>query len=933
MKTSAIILVFLVTGFCIQAQDGRFDPDAVLKTDPKVTIGQLDNGLKYFIRKNSKPENRAQLWLVVNAGSILEDEDQLGLAHFTEHMAFNGTKNFEKQELVSYLESIGMQFGPEINAYTGFDETVYMLQLPTDSIELMEKGFMILEDWAHNISFEEEEIDKERGVVIEEWRLGRGADMRMQDKQLPVIFKGSLYADRLPIGKMEILESFDQQVIKRFYRDWYRPDLMAVIAVGDFDEKRIKEKIYEHFSQIGLADERRERKSYEVPDHEETLFAIATDPEATYTIVSVYYKNDPFEAETVGDYKVLLMQQVFSRMFNQRLYELLNQAEPPFLVSYGGRGDIVRTKSIYALQAAVRENGIEKGLEALLSEAQRVREFGFTSAELERAKTKIIRQYEQFYEEREKSESSSFASEYSRHFLEGECIPGIEFEYEMAMNLVPEISLDEINQLMGKWITEHNRVILLSGPESAEIPKESELLAVFDRVGEKELTAYDDGFSDQPLMDEIPEQASIVSENYIDTLGVTEWTLSNGVKLVLKPTDFKNDEILFQSFSPGGTSLASNQDYISADMAVDVIRESGMGKFGKTDLDKKLSDKIVSVFPYISTLDEGFTGSSSNKDIETMFQLIYLYMTQSRIDSTGFLSYQSRMKGFIENRSADPESAFYDTLMVTMAQYHPRVRPWSEELLDEMNMEKSFKFYNDRFADASDFIFFIVGSFTVDEIKPLVTTYLGNLPSINRKETWKDTGITPPQGVIKKEVRKGIEPKSRVSMYFTGPFEYSRENSYTLNAMTSVLRIKLREVLREDLGGTYGVSVGSSGTLFPRQEYQVSVSFGCSPERVEEMILNIFQVMDTLRKVGPGEDYVQKVSEQQKRSYETNLKENGYWMRSLYNAYYLKKDPVMIYRYPELFETLSEEMIKDAAGKYLNTDNYVEVILYPEEPE
>ena len=929
---AAFILCLLVCTF-LYAQQKEVNMESGLPLDAKIRTGKLDNGLTYFIRLNEKPENRAQLWLVVNAGSILEDGDQPGLAHFTEHMAFNGTEHFAKQELVDYLESIGMQFGPEVNAYTGFDETVYMLQVPTDDQELMGKGFLILEDWADNISFEDEEIDEERGVVIEEWRLGRGAEGRMLDKQLPVIFKGSKYAERLPIGKKEVLETFGHETLKRFYRDWYRPDLMAVIAVGDFDQEWIEQKIRDHFSGLSHAGESRVRESFPVPDHQETLFALETDPEASYTVLSIYFMSEPFEAKTVGEYKILIMEQLFSRMFNLRLYELLNQPEPPFLASYAGRGDLVRSKATYSLNAAVKEDGIMKGLEALLTEAQRVNQYGFTEAELDRAKTKVLRQYEQSYNEREKTESSSYADEYSRHFLEGEPVPGIEYEYDLAKMLIPVISLDEVNRLMEKWINDNNRVVLVSTPETAVIPKESEMLALFKAVEGKVMTAYDDGFTDAPFMEKIPEPASITSEQKDDSLGLTKLTLSNGVKVVLKPTDFKNDEIIFQAFSPGGTSLVRTIDYIPADLAVDVIRESGLGKFGKTELNKKLSDKIVSVFPYVGELEEGFSGSSSTRDIETMFQLIYLYMKEPRIDSTGFLSFRSRMKGFIENRSADPESAFYDTLMVTMAQHHPRVRPWSEALLDEMDMQKSYTFYKDRFADASDFTFFFVGSFDIESLKPFITTYLGNLPSIHRSETWKDTGIDPPSGIVKREVYKGIEPKSRVSIIFTGPYSYTRENNYLLNSMTGVLEIKLREILREDKSGTYGVSISSSGILYPDQEYRINIGFGCDPDRVEEMVSNVFQVLDTLQKQGPAEAYIQKVSEMQKRSYEINLKENVFWLQSLNHAWYTGEDPLMILKYPELIETLTTRGIQEAANKYLDMNNFVQVVLLPEQKE
>jgi zinc protease len=934
-----LFLGFISIKDIARAQDKKeqatLNPADPIPFDPEVARGEFTNGFHYYIKVNKKPENRAQLWLVVNVGSILEDPDQQGLAHFTEHMAFNGTKHFAKQELINYLESIGMKFGPEINAFTSFDETVYMLQLPTDSNHLVEKGFQILEDWAHYVSFEDEEIDKERGVVIEEWRLGRGADMRMLDKQLPVIFKSSRYAERLPIGKKEILDTFRYETLRRFYKDWYRPDLMAVIAVGDFDLAYIRTLIEKHFASIPPLTNSRNREIYPVPDHNETLFAIATDPEATNTAVSVYYKKDLLPDKTVGDYRRIMMERLFISMFNSRLYELLNQEDPPYLYGYSGKGRIVRSKSVFTLTAAVKDGGIEQGLETLLSESIRVKRFGFTQTELERTKTKLLRQMEQAYNEKDKTQSDVFASECANNFLENEPMPGIEYEFKLTQELLPGIELEEVNNLVNKWITEENRVVLVDAPlrEDIRIPSEQELLTVFNTVENKEITAYVDEVSAEPLVKELPKASEIIREEKIDKLEVTEWTLSNGVKVVLKPTDFKNDEIRFLAYSPGGNSLISDEDYMSANVATDVITESGVGALNLTELNKKLTGKVVSVFPYISTLTEGVIGNASPRDMETMFQLIYLYMTSPRIDNESFTSYLTRMKGFITNRSLSPESAFYDTIQVTLAQYHYRERPWSIDLLDEIKLETLYEFYKDRFADASDFIFFFVGNFEPEKIKPLVKSYLGGLPSVNRNETWKDPGIKRPKGIIRKIVQKGIEPKSQVSIVFSGPIKWSRENNYILNSMMSVMRIKLREILREDMGGTYGVSISSSSTLYPRQEYSISVSFSCDPERVEELTETVFKQIDSLKISGPENVYIAKVRETQNREYETNLKENLFWLRNLQNSYYTQQDPLKILDYPRLIKTLSSEKVRDAARKYFNMNNYVQVVLLPETNE
>ena len=931
-----VIIFYLFLSGDVSAQVAEFhDLNAIIPIDSAITKGKFDNGLTYYIRENKKPENRAYLWLVVDAGAVLEDEDQLGLAHFVEHMAFNGTRNFAKQELIDYLESIGMQFGPEINAYTGFDETVYMLEVPTDSSVYIEKGFQILEDWAHQISFEPEEIEKERGVIVEEWRLGRGADMRMFDKQLPVIFKDSRYAERLPIGKKEIIENFDRPTLLRFYSDWYRPDLMAIIAVGDFDRDFIGKLIDKHFSEMPLNADPRLKSPVTVPDHNETLFAIATDPEATRTTAILMYKGDPLPQNRVTDYRRMLIERLYSRMLNFRLYELLNQAEPPFIVAYAGKTSIVRAKDIYELAAAVKEDGVEEGIGALLTEANRVRQNGFTQSELDRTKNELLREFEQYYKERDKSNSDQFASEYQRNFLEGEPIPGITYEFKLAQELIPGISIDEVNKIANLLMTDRNRVILINAPEQTRpiLPVETSLLNLLTQIDEQKVEAYVDEVSDKPLISKMPKPSKIKKEKkYLDT-GIIEWRLSNGIKVILRPTDFKNDEIKFQGFSTGGTSLISDKNYYSAWAASDIISLSGVGEFDINSLNKKLTGKVVSVFPYLDDLSEGVIGDASPEDIETMFQLIYLYMTSPRKDSIAFISYLTRMKAYIENRSADPENAFYDTLMVTMSQHHPRQKPLSTDILDRINFNATYDSYNDRFADAEDFTFIFVGNFTPGKIKPYITTYLGGLPITKRTETWKDIGMNYPGGIIKKEVFKGIEPKSMVSMNFTGNTVWTRENNYILQSLGSVLDIKLREVLREDKSGTYGVSVSAAMNLFPKQNYKVTISFGCDPTRTEELTKTVLQVIDSLKTTGPAEIYITKVKETQLRSYETNMKENTFWLRALQNYYFTGQDPALILKYQELFSSLAAEKIKQAVNQYLNMKNYVQVVLLPEGSE
>ena len=915
------------------AQQAATDASATLPTDPTVTVGTLPNGLRYYIRENPEPRERAELRLVVNAGSVLEDDDQLGLAHFVEHMAFNGTEHFQKQELIDYMERVGMRFGPDVNAYTSFDETVYMLMVPTDSAELVSTAFQILEDWAHGQLFVREEIDKERGVIIEEWRLGQGASARMRDKQWPILFKDSRYAERNVIGNEEILQNFDYEVLKRFYRDWYRPDLMAVIAVGDFDKSEIEQLIKSHFSAMQMPENARERPVYPVPGHDETLFAIATDPEATFNSINVYWKQALRDETTVAAYRQSIVESLYNRMLNTRLFELTQQADPPFLGAFSGQGRFIGSTEIYILGAGVPENGIERGLETILTEAERVERFGFTESELEREKRELMRSIEQAYAEREKTESSSYASEYIRNFLFDEPIPGVAYEFELHKEFVPGIALDEVNRLAKEWIVDTNRVIVISAPEKegVEVPSEDELLAVFAAAGAAEVVAYVDTVTDAPLVAVVPEPAAITSEEYVDEVDVTVWELANGVRVLLKPTDFKDDEVVIRAWSPGGSSLASDEDYVAATTATSVVAQGGLGEFSLVDLQKVLAGKAVRVSPFIASIAEGLSGSASPTDIETMFQLVYLYFTAPRRDEEAYLSFKSRMNAFMANRSADPMSAYRDTAMVTLTQHHHRTRPPSQELYEEMDLDVSYAFYKDRFADASDFVFVIVGTFDPDSIKPLVQTYLGGLPSIGREETWRDEGIMPPTGVVEKTVYKGIEPKSQTQIVFTGPFEWTRENRYAITSLASSLRIRLREVLREDMGGTYGVGVSGIGNRYPREEYTFRISFGTAPERLEELTVAVFQQIDSIKTFGPTQDDIDKVKETQRRQRETNLRENGYWLSQLISYERYGLDIRDILTYDELVASLTTETVQKAAELYLRTDNYVQISLYPEE--
>ena len=905
-----------------------------LPIDPKVRIGTLPNGIRYYIRQNEKPEKRAELRLVVNAGSVLEDDDQLGLAHFLEHTAFNGTTNFKKNELVNYLESIGVRFGADLNAYTGFDETVYILPVPTDSAHIVEKAFQILEDWAHGQLFDPTEITNERGIVVEEWRGRKGADDRMFQQWLPIALKDSRYARRLPIGTKESIETANAERLRRFYQDWYRPDLMAVVAVGDFDPARIETLIRQHFSRIAPKANPRPRTVPEVPANRAPLVAIATDREATSSAVDVIFKIPTQKTTTVGDYRRDLIEGLYLGMLNNRFAEISRRPDAPFLGAGASKGNFyARSIDAFSLSAGVKDGGIAAGLEALLTEAKRVDQFGFLESELARQKQAVLRAYERGYAERDKTVSGVFVSEYVGNFLHGEAIPGIEYEYRLTQQLMPTVTLQDVNRLAREWITDDNRVIIAQAPikDGVKVPTEAELLAVFDKAAKATVVAWTETLSDAPLLPSVPAPGRVVSTRAIPAVGLTEWRLSNGARVLIKPTDFKADEVLLNAYSDGGTSLASDADYMSAVLASQIVGLGGLGSFNRTDLAKKLTGKAAGVGASIGTTSEGLSGRASPKDLETLFELIHLQFTAPRLDSTAFRAFSNQVMPQLENRGSSPEQVFSDTVQVTMSQGHHRGRPITPAVFREVDIARSYAFFRDRFADASDFTFLFVGNVSPDSLKPLVEKYIATLPAQGRRETWKAVTPTMPKGVIEKTVRKGTEPKATTIMAFTGPFVYTPENRFMLRALTDVFQIKLNETLREQLGGTYSPSVGGNPTRVPHPEYMVRVDFESSPQNVETLTKTVLALIDTLKTRGPSAADVEKVKEQLTRTRETDLKTNAYWAGNIASRDQAGEDIAgLLEPYDRMIRGLTPAQVQQAARLYFDTRNYARFVLLPE---
>jgi zinc protease len=904
----------------------------LVPVDPLITVGTLPNGFRYYIRENHLPQARAELRLAVNAGSVLEDDDQRGLAHFVEHMAFNGTTHFPANAVPTFMQSLGVRFGAHVNAHTGFDETVYELQIPTDNPSVIDRSLLIFEDFAHNVTFDPREIDKERGVILEEWRLGLGADERIHDLEFPLMLKGSRYADRMPIGKPDIIRTVTYDRLRQFYKDWYRPDLMAVIVVGDINKAAIEAQIKSHFGSIPPAVSPRLRPSFAVEERPGTSYSVVTDPEATNTRISVINTRNAREQSTIGAYRRYMVERLFGAMLSERLDELAQAPNAPFLRAQTDRSLFVRTAEVTSLDAEVAKGGIERGLSALFTELARVARFGFTAPELSRMKLNLERGLERSVIEREKSPSGPLADEFVRNFIETEPIPGIVYEYGLNQRFSPEITIAELNAVAKDWMPDRNRLVAISAPEADKptLPDEVKLASVISASNNEKLTAYVDTVTNKPLLARAPTAGAVAKTSATDALGITEWTLSNGLRVVLKPTTFRQDEILFRAVSPGGLSLASDEDFISAETADTVIAQGGLGTFSRLDLDKLMAGTTASVRADIASTEEGLAGGAARKDLETMFQLIYLTFTAPRADPVAFKVLTDQLKVNLANRQAQPDVLFSQALTAALTQNHPRAQPLTPPAVDRMNLAKSLAFYKERFADASDFVFVFVGSFDLPTMKPLVEKYLGSLPSTRKMEMVRDVGIRPPPGVVERQVKSGIAPRSQVSIVFTGPFQNDEQHRVIATAMAETLAGNLQRTLREDLGGTYGVNVTPSYTKRPAGEYRIAITFACDPARTEALVKTAFQVIEDFKRLGPGLGQVADTRSTLVRELETNIASNTYLLNRILFKYEYGEDVREVFNMRPFYDQVTVPAVRDAAREYLNTNRYVEVTLVPE---
>jgi zinc protease len=904
----------------------------VLPVDPDVLIGKLPNGLTYYIRHNEQPQNRAELYLVNKAGSILEADDQQGLAHFTEHMAFNGTRDYPKNELVNYLQKSGVKFGADLNAYTSFDETVYQLPLPTDSVAVFEKGFNILANWAGYVTFDPAEIDKERGVVLEEERLrGKNAQERLSLQTLPVLLNNSRYASRLPIGKDDVLKNFTAATIKSFYADWYRPNLQAVIAVGDFDVKRVEQLIKANFSGLKNPVAAKPRPDYTVTPTPGTVVKIATDKEFPYTLAQIVVKHPQTVVKTAAGYMQSVRVALFNYMLNERLSELLQKPEPPFLYARSSYAPLIGQQDAFTSVVVAKPDGLENALKTVVGETERARKFGFTLTEFERAKQAMLVNIQNAYYERNKTNSVNYVREYQQNFLKGEAIPGIAYEFNFYASNINKISLTEMNALASKFISDQNRVVIVEGPEKDKdkLPDEKTLLTWIGTAGNN-VTAYVDNVTSRPLMEKAPQGSKISNETKDDALGTTTLTFGNGVKAILKPTQFKNDQILINAYSFGGTSLANDQDFTSANLASPIISSSGIADFNQGQLDKMLSGKNLSISPYISDLSQGIRGYASPGDLETALQLIYLYFTQPRKDNDIWQGNINQTKAILANRGVDPGNVYQDTISAVLSNYNFRGMVTTPERLGAASLEKAYNFYKDRFADASGFTFVLVGSFNPELIKPLLETYLGALPATNKKETFKNLNIHPPAGQLTKTVYKGIDDKASVQLIYSGDYVYNEANNLQIDALEEVLNIKLIERLREQESGIYAPGIRANYSKNPAGRYSVTISFTCAAANVDKLIAATFDEINKIKQTGAQPGDIQKFVAEEARSTQLQLKQNASWLGLLVSSAQNGQNPDDILSHVKNLENITVQSTKETAAKYLNPSNLIRIILMPE---
>ncbi len=956
----ALLLTFVFSGTSFaqlglggDKKEKKSDLTAQVPLDKKIRYGKLDNGFTYYVRNNKKPEKMIQFRLVSNAGSIMERDDQQGLAHFCEHMAFNGIKGYPGNQMIDKLQQHGVEFGRDINAYTSFDQTVYYVNMPADDPEMVKMGFEILDGWAGNILFDQKEIEEERGVIHEEWRGGVGHGDRLRKKTWPIMLKGSLYADRLPIGKEEVIMNFKRQSIVDFFNDWYRPDLQAIVIVGDMDnyeyaglkgDKAVEQKVKDIFSTHKFLgkEPKLPRLSYEIPDNKEPLVAIATDKEATSTTLEIFWKHKKAPNGTIGAYRTMLVRSLISMMINERFNDLAQKPTAPMMYAGGGYGGFLgREIDVFELSAAPKDGRINETAELLLKVMKQIEDHGFLQAELDRQKEEILSRYQKMAKEENKTQSNSLADEYTNHYLENDPTPGIRQEWKYAKEFVPEVTLEEVNALVKTWITDENIVFYLTAPEKdgVTIPTEQEAIAILKNYKNIKTEPWVDNFNSEPLFDETVATVTPFQTASNSTLGYTEYTCPNGIRFVVKKTELKADEILISSYSLGGTSLYGDADFYQADNAAEFIDAGGIGNFSATQLSKKLKGMNLSISPSIGGNTQGFSGNCSPKDLETTLQLINLYYTAPRKDKE---AYDREIENTIQQLKFirdNPQVAFIEKYIKTAYPDSKRIIQFpTEEQVRSLDLDRMYEIYKERFSFANNQTFFFVGNVS-DSAIAMIANYLNHLPTLPAvtKDYALDRSPKFAKGIVHAEAVKGIERQGM--LLISGQKDVPNEEldlqtRIALQEFGDALSITVTEIIREKNGDAYSPSANISCSPSITGNGTVAWQFyiGCDPEKAEKIEKDCIKILKQYMKKGCDQKTLGKVQEQLIVQHDKSVQNNSYWLNQIKGSYiYGESRDEYITDYNTLVKNVTPEMIKNLANKYINLDNYVSVKLRPED--
>jgi zinc protease len=906
------------------------DRSPPLPLDPRVTTRTLANGLTYLLQRQKPEDKRAYLMLVVKAGSLHEEDDQRGFAHLAEHMAFNGTTHFEKHTLIDFFEKSGIKFGSDTNAFTSYDQTRFVLNVPTDQPELLLRGLDVLEDWASGVSFEPEEVDKERPVVLAELTRALGAGRRMTEQVTRALLAGSRYVDRETIGDPAVIEKGPRQRLVDFYRRWYRPERMAVVVTGDIDTAAVGAAIEQRFSGLARASEPLPALDFHVPIGTQPTATVITDPEVAATGVSFLLKTPPRVAVTEADARESLFSTLAAGMLSRRLSEVAESPSAPFT---GAGSQYVPNRggqiALLGVSAQAKEGKLPASLESLLLEVERVKRHGFTSSELERTARDVSRALEHRVAGQDTAEARGVANALADSFIIGEVVTSPKYDQEFFARILATTSLEDINRAAVAVLSTGEPLLIASGASRDAMPEQSALLAALSSAARQPVTAYQDKVAQGQLMPVLPEPGRVAREEHIAEIDTTVWTLSNGAVVVLKPTDFKKDEIIEQSISFGGTARVPPSAFSSARFANDIVVAGGVSTFDRQALRKMLSGKQAIAYPWIGEQDEGIRARSAPEDVETMFQLMHLYATAPRRDEAAFETYRASLRENLRNRDLIPSQVFGDAVSKKVWGGSPRRSAPTLKSVDEVDLDSVMKFYAERFKDMSDFTFVFVGKIDLPAFKPLVERYLASLPGGGRKEKPRDIGLHRRKGVTEVSAQAGKEDKAIFTLTFHGESPWS-ENAHTdLYTLGEYLSMRLREVLREEMGGVYSPQVSSDFDRVPFDSYSLQIAFECKPKDVDALEKAARGVIADVKKSGVGATYVEKLTSERTRGLEQSYRSNGFWLERLVDKYKLHEDPRQILILPELTKRVTSDNLRAAARHFLRDDQYIEARLTP----